>query len=205
MNYGNLYTETFRTATALTALFGLALCLSPLATAQDRDRDRDRARDEDRGRIGRLEPGTVIPVRTNEFIDSNRGDKRIYHGVADQDVRGDRGRIVIPRGASVELVVRVAADNDLTLDLESVVVNGQRYGVRTEPKRIEARRDNSIVGGIVGAINGGEARGRAVRIPRDTVVTFRLERPLELGVPDRGYDRDGRHYHDDDQPRDRDR
>jgi hypothetical protein len=164
MDHGNLCTGTFRAATALTGLCALVLSFSPSASAQDRERDRDR--DEDRGRIGRLEPGTVIPVRTNEFIDSDKGDNRIYHGVADQDVRGDGGRIVIPRGATVELVVRVAPDNDLTLDLESVVVNGQRYGIRTEPKRIEARRDNSIVGGIVGAINGGEARGRAVRITR---------------------------------------
>jgi hypothetical protein len=28
------------------------------------------------------------------------------------------------------------------------------------------------------------------------VLTFRLPRPLEMGVADRGIDRDGRHYHD---------
>jgi hypothetical protein len=28
------------------------------------------------------------------------------------------------------------------------------------------------------------------------VVTFRLERPLDMGVADRGLTRDGRHYHD---------
>ncbi len=82
------------------------------------------------------------------------------------------------------------------LDLESVTVNGQRYAIQTEPNRVESRRDDSIVGAIVGAINGGEARGRAVRIPRDSVVTFRLGRPLIMGVADRGIDRDGYHYHD---------
>jgi hypothetical protein len=46
------------------------------------------------------------------------------------------------------------------------------------------------------AINGGEARGRAVRVPRDAVVTFRLQRALDMGVADRGSMRDGRHYHD---------
>jgi hypothetical protein len=30
------------------------------------------------------------------------------------------------------------------------------------------------------------------------VVTFRLARPLEMGAPDRGHDRDGQHYHDED-------
>ncbi len=156
-----------------------------------------------------MDPGTVIPVRTNQYIDSDKGDNRVYSGTVDQDVRGDNGRIVLPRGASVEMMVRVAPDNDLILDLDSVVVNGQRYGVRSEPKHIEARRDerrdDSVIGGIVGAITGGQARGREVRVPRDTVVTFRLQRPLELGVPDRGIDRNGQHFHDKDEHPDEDR
>jgi hypothetical protein len=39
-------------------------------------------------------------------------------------------------------------------------------------------------------------RGRAIRIPRDPVLTFRVQRPLDVAVPHRGRDRDGRHYHD---------
>jgi hypothetical protein len=166
----------------------LALCLSVSASAQDRDRDRD----HDRDRFTRLEPGTIIAVRTNESIDVERSDDRVYYGTVDQDVRGNNGGLAIPRGSNAELIVRVAPDNDLILDLESVVVNGQRYAVKTEPNRVESRRDDSIVGAIVGAINGGQARGRAVRVPRDSVVTFRLERPLDMGVADRGVTRDGR-------------
>ena len=82
--------------------------------------------------------------------------------------------------------MRVRPDNDLILDLESVVVNGQRYAIRTESNRVQSQRDNSIVGSIVGAISGGQAQGRAVRIPRNSVLTFRLERPLDMGVADRG-------------------
>jgi hypothetical protein len=153
----------------------------------------------------RLDAGTVIAVRTNQAIDSDRPDNRVYAGTVDEDVRGDRGGIVVPRGSSVELFVRVARDNDLILDLESIVANGTRYAVKAEPKREEASRDHSLVGAIVGAISGGQVRGRAVRIPRESVVTFRLERPLEVGVPDRGIDRDGGHYHDrDDRDHDRD-
>jgi hypothetical protein len=172
-------------------LLGIAsLSIATGVSAQDRDRDADR------DRVATLDAGTVIPVRTNESIDVNKGDNRVYTGIVDQDVRGNGGRLLIPRGSTAEMMVRYAADNDLNLDLESVVVNGQRYGVRTEQKHIESRRDNSLVGSIVGAINGGEARGRAVLVPRDTVVTFRLARPLEMGVPDRGVSRDGHHYHD---------
>jgi len=186
----------FRGIKITSGLVAMALCLSTLGAAQDRDRDRDRDRDQDRDRMTRLEPGTVIAVRTNESIDVERSDNRVYTGIVDQDVRGDNGRLAIPRGASVELIVRVARDNDLILDLESVVVNGQRYALRTDVNRVESQRDNSLIGGIIGAISGGEVRGRAVRIPRDSVVTFRLQRPLDMGVVDRGIMRDGRHYHD---------
>ncbi|HTS29451.1 MAG TPA: hypothetical protein VMH81_26460 [Bryobacteraceae bacterium] len=174
--------------------FALAsvMCLSSVGLAQDRDRDRY----GDRDRMTRLEPGTVIPVRLNETIDVDRRDNRVYYGIVDQDVRGENGRLAIPRGSNAELMVRVAPDNDLILDLESVNVEGRRYGIRTDPNRVESQRDNSLVGAIVGAISGGQARGRAVHVPRGSVVTFRLERPLEMGVADRGYDRDGHHYHD---------
>jgi hypothetical protein len=162
--------------------------------AQDRERDRDQYNDRDK--VNRIDPGTTIPVRINDSIDVDKGDNRVYTGTVDADVRGENGRIVVPRGANVELMVRYSADNDLNLDLESIAVNGQRYAVRTDEKHIEAQRDNSLVGSIVGAINGGEGRGRAVRIPRDSVVTFRLARPLDVGIIDRGETRDGLHYHE---------
>lgn len=167
----------------------LALSFAPSAISQDRDGDRYE-------RLTRIEPGTNIAVRNNEAIDVNRSDNRVYYGVVDQDVRGANGRLAIPRGSRVELIVRVARDNDLVLDLESVNVNGERYAVQTDKKRVESRRDDSIVGSIVGAINGGETHGRAVRIPRDSVLNFRIQTPLVVGVADRGADRDGHHYHD---------
>lgn len=180
-------------------------------------------------RTTRIEPGTLLTVRTNETIDSNRADGRIFTGEVEQDVRGTNGRLAIPRGSNVELIVRTAPDHDLILDLESVVVNGQRYAVRAEPNRVEARdgigtnrRTGEFVGGgaalgaIIGAIAGGAkgaaigagagaaagaggqiiTRGREVRIPPESLVTFRIDRPLEMGVADLGSMREGRHYHD---------
>ena len=186
----------------------LALCLSPVASAQNRDRTRDRDRNRDSESFTLLERGTVIPVRTMEAIDVQRSDNRIYTGVVDRDVRGDDDRLAIPRDSKVELIVRATSDNTLIIDLESVVANGQRYAIKTDAKRIESQRDDSLIGGIVGAISGGEGRGRAVKVPRDSVVTFRVQRALEMGVPDRGSTRDGRHYHDydrDDRDRNRER
>jgi hypothetical protein len=188
--------KLFRDARVAGSLLAMALCFSPLATSQDRDRNRDQDRNGYNDRLTRLEPGTVIPVRTNEAIDVDRSDNRVYRAIVDQDVRGNTGRVAIPRGANVELIVRIERDNDLIIDLESVVVNGQRYAVKADANRVGSQRDDSLIGGIIGAISGGEARGRAVRIPRDSVVTFRLQRSLELGVADRGVTRDGVHYHD---------
>src|ERR1700676_1528287 len=172
----------------------MSLSVLPAVFAQDRDRPRDdRDRDD---RITRLEPGTLIAIRTNEGIDAEKGDNRVYTGIVDQDVRGDNGRLAIPRGSRVELIVRVMRDNDLVLDLESVNVNGQRYAIQTDKNHVESQRDNSLVGSILGAISGGQAQGRAVRIPRDSILNFRIQAPLMVGVPDRGVDRGGSHYHE---------
>jgi hypothetical protein len=179
------------------AAIAAALFLPAVASAQGRDQGSE----PDRDRMTRIEPGTIIPVRTNDIIDADRRDDQVYTGIADQDVRGNNGRLAIPRGSPVELIVRVTQDNDLVIDVESVSVNGQRYAIKTEANRQESKRDDSLVGSIVGAIQGGQARGRAVRIPRDSILTFRLARPLDMGVADRGTTRDGRHYHDYDRDR----
>lgn len=186
--------------------------------------------DDQRRRFTRLDPGTVIPIRTDKYINSERSDGRIYTGSVIHDIVDDQGRLAIPRGSTAELTVRVARDNDLILDLESLTVNGQRYAIRADADRVQSgdtvganRRTGKYVGGgailgtIVGAIAGGGkgaaigaaagaaggaaaeivTSGKVVRIPAESVLTFRLERPLDMGVPDAGLDRDGVHYHHD--------
>src|SRR5579883_2740383 len=145
----------------------IGLCLPVFA--QDRDRDFDH-HDWDRDHLTRVERGSIIAVRTDQFIDSDRGSDRVYWGTVDQDVRGENGRLAIPRGARVEMVVRVAPDNDLVLDLQSVRVGDHRYAVDAAPDRIQSNKDTGIVGAIVGAINGGQVRGSEVRVPSGTVL-----------------------------------
>jgi hypothetical protein len=142
----------------------LALGFTPALFGQDRDGGR--YWDRDRGLYIMLQPGTVVAIRTQDPIDVERTDNRVFSGIVDQDVRGDNGRLAIPRGSRAELIVRVARDNDLILDLESVVVNGQRYAIKTDPNRVESERDYSVIGSILGAINGGQGQGRAVQLPR---------------------------------------
>lgn len=172
-----------------------------------------------------------MSIRTNETIRSTRADGRIFTGIVNEDVDGSNGRLAIPRGSSVELMVRVAQDRDLILDLESVIVGGARYGIDVTPERIESRGreglgangrtgkfvgGGAVIGAIIGAMAGGgkgaaigagvgaaggavgqiATRGREVRVPAESLITFRVERPLTMGIADQGRLGRGRHYHD---------
>jgi len=146
--------------------------------------------------LSQIPSGTTVQVRATQPIRSSSYNGRIYQGIVDQDVLDDQGRLAIPNGASAELMVRRTGDNEFIIDLESVNVNGERYAIQTDKNRVESQRDNSLVGTILGAINGSQLQGRAVRSPRDSVLNFRVLTPLAIGVIDRGVDRDGNHYHD---------
>src|SRR5215218_3349132 len=76
-----------------------------------------------------IEPGTAIPVRTTQAIDSSTPDGLVYTGIVDEDVMNREGGVALPKGATAELVVRRGENNELVLDLESVTANGQRYAV----------------------------------------------------------------------------
>jgi hypothetical protein len=180
--------------------------------------------------LARIEAGTEIAVRTTEPIDIRSLDGRVYSGVVDQDVlESSSGRVAIPAGSAVELEARDARDGgNLVLDLDSVMVNGRRYGVRAAAERVDAPRggvDSSktaeyigggaLLGTIIGAVAGGgkgaaigaaagaaagagavyATRGRSLKVPSDAVVSFRLDHPLDVDVPDDGYMRDRFHYH----------
>jgi|SRR5579862_4088326 hypothetical protein len=166
-----------------TAAAALALCVP--VTAQDPKRDN---LDLERGRITMIAAGTTVMVRTQESIDAAARDNRIYKGVIEQDVRDQKDHIAIPRGSPVELKVRVAADSSLILDIESINVNGGRYGVWTDADRVEARSKDSFVGTIVGGADDIQVRGSAVRVPLDSILTFRIEHNMIVGnqVPDPG-------------------
>ncbi len=54
----------------------------------------------------------------------------------------------------------------------------------------------ALAGGAAGAGAAVATRGERVYIPAESVLTFRIEQPLDI-YPDPGYDRDGNHYHRD--------
>jgi hypothetical protein len=116
--------------------------------------------------------GSVITVRTDEHITANRNDGRVYGGFVTEDVVDRDGRVAVPRGSHVELLVRQASNHEMVLDLESVDVNGRRYGIRADADEVRGSNNNggrtakagvggAILGTIVGAIAGG-GKGAAI-------------------------------------------
>ena len=181
-----------------------------------------------------IEPGTSIPVRTTQAIDSSTQDGLVYTGVVDQDVLDKAGNVALPRGTTAELVVRRGDNNELVLDLDSVTANGQRYavdatrhpvakggvdiknsGIGNNEETLKHVGGGALLGTVIGAVVGGGkgaaigaatgaavgagaqilTHGRKVSVPAESLLTYRLQSGLDLGVPDTGYDREGRHYH----------
>jgi hypothetical protein len=184
--------------------------------------------------IGYIDPGTTVQVRTTRTVDASTVDGRVFTGIVDRDVRDSNGQIAIPLGATTELVVRRGANNELYLDLDSINVNGQRYGVDAtrhpvanggidiknsgignNQDTLEHVGGGALLGTVIGAITGGAkgaavgaaagaavgagaqvlTHGRQVSVPAESVITYRLQSGLDLGVRDTGYDRNGVHYH----------
>src|SRR5215831_18589549 len=124
---------------------------------------------------GIIDAGTKITVRTNESIRVNNDDGRVYSGIVAQDVPDRNGNIAIPHGSNVELVVRRISRNEVTLDVDSVMINAERYGVEGEDLVGSQNRSGiganqrtgeyvgggAILGAIIGAIAGG-GKGEAI-------------------------------------------
>jgi hypothetical protein len=163
-----------------------------------------------------LPAGTEIPLRTNERIDSKEVvEGQTFSAQIAEDIRDTDGSIAIPRGSEARLVTRrLEGNGDITLDVESISVEGRRYRVSTADQELENHRDGigankrtgqfvgggAALGAIIGAIAGGGkgaaigavagagagagtqiiTQGKEVHVPAETVIRFRLDRPLRL-------------------------
>ena len=127
-----------------------------------------------------IDADTTFVVRTAEPIDVKTADGLIFTGTVEEDVLDRNGDIAIPVGSTVEMLARKNGD-EMTLDLESVTVNGRRYAVLADQstvgtagqlesgaRTIGANRDTAtfvgggaLLGTILGAVTGG-ARGAAI-------------------------------------------
>ncbi len=157
-------------------------------------------------RADTIVPGTEIQVKTDQPIELHTWDRgRIYPGHVARDVFARDGDVAIPRGAYAELIVRQTGPNQMTLDIESITVNGSRYALDTTGPQFNANAYESgggLLGNIIGAISGGdvqvETQGDEIRVPAGSIVRFQLQAPLHVaGWGDPGYMRGGDHYHRD--------
>lgn len=93
--------------------------------------------------------------------------------------------------------------------------NGRRDGIGRNKRTAVFIGGGALLGTIIGAVAGGGkgaaigagagaaagagaqvlTRGKAVNVPAESLLTFRLEQPLEMGAADHGVSRNGRHYH----------
>jgi len=152
--------------------------------------------------------GSEFAVRTNEPIQANAATTgKFYSATVQRDVTDSSGRAVIPRGSTAQMVVRdisTSGPPELALGLQSVNVNGRTYNASSQsmPASSQAQGANTGVsslgtvvaafgsggrgamGALAGAATGAGVqvltRGKAVSVPAETTLTFRLNQPLYL-------------------------
>jgi len=127
-----------------------------------------------------IDADTTFVIRTTEAIDVKSADGLVFTGTVEKDVLDRDGGVAVPEGSTVELLARKTGD-EMTLDLESVTVNGQRYAVLADTSTVGtsgqlgagvgtvgANRDTAtyvgggaLLGAIVGAVAGG-GKGAAI-------------------------------------------
>jgi len=187
--------------------FSSAAVRSPIVTAPAR-------------RLETMPSGTELAVRTVEEIDSTTAvADQTFGAVVERDILGESGRIIVPHGSHVVLLVREVSSGgatqspEMVLDIQSLTVAGRRYLVSTADLKEETgtglgknRRTAEAVGGgaalgtIIGAIAGGAKgaaigvlvggaggagvqvlnKGKDVRVPAETLLSFRLDKPVSL-------------------------
>ena len=136
--------------------------------------------------------------------------------------RGSNAELIMRDASESDIVVDLES---VTVNGQRLVVNAPSETVTANEDRREGIGKNertgkyvgggAIVGSIIGAIAGGGkgaaigaitgagagaaaqtvTRGGSVRLPSESVLTFRLDRPLMVGSADSGFMRNGYHYH----------
>ena len=161
--------------------------------------------------------GTTLTVRMIDPVDS-RNDKvgQTYRASLDEPIMIN-GDVVVQRGADVTAKLvddkqsgRLTGQTVLTIDLESITVNGRIIPLATEEvTRASSSRTKktgvatgglaalgAVIGGIagggkgaaIGAVSGAGAgaatsvimKGEQVKVPSETRLTFTLEQPLKI-------------------------
>jgi hypothetical protein len=146
--------------------------------------------------------------------------------------RGSDAELIMRDASDTDVVVDLESVNVngrryvVDAPAQSVSANeAKKEGVGANERTGKYVGGGALIGSIIGAIAGGgkgaaigaatgagagavgqtATRGGSVRLPAESLLTFRLDRPLRVGSADDGYSRDGRHYHRYDDSRSRTR
>jgi hypothetical protein len=136
--------------------------------------------------------------------------------------RGSNAELIMRDASSSDIVVDLESvdvnGRRYTVDAQSQSVGSsdeRREGVGANERTGKYVGGGAILGSIIGAIAGGGkgaaigaatgagagaatqtvTRGGSVRLPSESLLTFRLDRQMTVGTADSGYMREGRHYH----------
>jgi hypothetical protein len=130
--------------------------------------------------------GTEVHVRVDQDINAKSGNVQpgaMFPGTISRDVMDANGNVIIPRGAPAQLAVvhpdnsNSNSNNDLTLDLRSVDINGRHYrldgegtsaagnsahgGLGANKRTGEYVGGGALAGTLIGALAGG-GKGAAI-------------------------------------------
>ena len=140
--------------------------------------------------------------------------------------RGSNAELIMRDSDTNEVVVDLEAvevnGQRYAVDTASERITTEGSGERREGVGANKRTGKyvgggALIGSVIGAIAGGGkgaaigaatgagagaatqtvTRGGSVRVPSESLLTFRLDRALRVGTADSGYMRDGYHYHGD--------
>ncbi|MBW8885953.1 MAG: hypothetical protein JF612_14530 [Planctomycetia bacterium] len=135
---------------------------------------------------------------TTELIVRRGSDNELYLDLDSVTVNGQRYAVDATRHpvstSGIDIKNSGIGNNDETL---KHVGGGALWG--TVIGAIAGGGKGAAIGAAVGAGAGAATQiythGRRVDVPAETLLTYRLQSGLDLGVKDTGYDRSGHHYH----------
>jgi hypothetical protein len=156
--------------------------------------------------------GRVFTGSVNEDVRDTRGNVALPRGTDVELIV----RKVSDNEYGLDLESVTINGRRLAVESDTAAVAGERKdSVGANRRTAEHVGGGAAIGAIIGAITGGKkgaaiggavgaaggagvqvlTRGKSVKVPSESLVTFRLEQPLRTGVSDRGFSRNGWHYH----------
>ena len=146
--------------------------------------------------------------------------------------RGSEAELIARTVGSNEMVLDLESINAngrryvVSATPDNAYNSDRRQGVGGNKRTAKYVGGGAVIGSIIGAVAGGGkgaaigaaagaatgagaqmvTRGREIRVPEESILTFRIDRPIRVDAgPDTGYTRDGYHYHNYPQTNERDR